>query len=131
MHRNSPLDLGPRVSHVWMVALLGIRPHTPPPWPPAGARNTLGQRISHFQSEFLLLAGRWTIHLGILAMFLSCLSFGRCMFCLVSERADPAHAKHVLADHACREVQEWSGLGYQEPWVDLLAEVSGLVGSTC
>lgn len=82
------------------------------PQPPAGARNTLGQRISHFQSKFLLSAGRWTIHLGILATFLSCPKFGRCTFCPGSERADPAHAEHVLAGHTCREVQEWSDLGH-------------------
>ena len=31
MHRSNALDLGPRVSCAWMVALLGISPRTPPP----------------------------------------------------------------------------------------------------
>lgn len=44
----------------WIVAVLGIR-HGPPLLPPAGAQNTLGQRISRSQSKSILSAGRWTM----------------------------------------------------------------------
>ena len=114
MHRKNPLDLGPRVSRAWMVAFLGIRPRTPPPATCWGQKYLWSEDQS-LPKQIPPVGGQ--MDLGILAMFLSCPKFGRHTFCPGSEPADHAHAEHVLADHACREVQKRSGLGHQEPWV--------------